>query len=1053
MNSYSLLPSGRGRRRALLGSTILMCAAGLSPQAALGQEVDIDADRDTAVDTVSLLGTGAGTVNLNEDVTITAPTGPVITVNGPHSLNLLGTIQSFDTTGGIGIFADTSAGSLLSNISLDGTITLTGPEGFELDPTLETTNVGILISGANSFEGDLTLDNGSNITVWGANGHGVLITSPFVGDIVLDGTIGVVGNNAIGVSIENSVTGNVTVDGPILATNAGGAGVSITGAIDGAFEFTGVITAGTGATQDDDGNLIDAQPSQAAILVANDITGGILLQGTGVEFTDDGDGDDSTTLIDSDIITDGGTPAVRIENPGTLGGDLTIGFVDGLGYGLVARGDMEVNGVSEGVEATGILVSGFSQSERTIIEGGIHLDTGEINLSSVDATATAIRVGDHAEVPEIWNRGSIFVDARISSELDDDANTVYGIGGDSFGVLIEEDATVTTFTNDGRIFVGSTGPNVNATALVDLSGTLTTIRNTDELRALIGNPTDDPTTGNAIAIDVRANTSGISLFNSGDIVGDILLGSGDDLVEFADGTLDGDFNFGSGANSFTLAGTSEFTGSISHTGTLDLFVSGADLELGLNQELEVTNASFSDGATISFIVDPELGQQGSLLATSGISIDADTRIDPDVASFVFTETSFTFVSAGALDLPDTDLNSLLTETPFIYNTTLSRVEGEPNSLALTVAPKTAAEIGLGEKQSVLYGHFIDTEFNPNDRIENALTGLTSQEETNDAFTSVLGDSSSASMDLALLFGDMQDTLLRDSLTVFSRADNADNRFWARQVATYGTGDSSSIEDWATEFISVGVTVGSEIATSDNFAWGFGGGFLLSGISREENVGDELSVFTPFLNLYAMTKAGGLFAGLSGSAAYYDIDRERIITIGNTTQTAESNTSAYQFEGTFIAGYELNAGKFTLRPTGGIKATYYSESGYTEEGASGANQSVGSRSLSRIDAHAGVAAGFDFNWRTGANPVIVRPEFFARYEKNISGGDGGTVDIGFTDTGVRVAYDIDSLGEETKAAGAVLRIFGTGNEIAIRYTYRDKEFLQSHEASLQFRLSF
>lgn len=1039
-------PANRRVRAALLCSTLL---ATTTPIAA--QDSEISEDRDTAVDTLTELGVSPATLSLAEGVTISAPSGPVITINGPHSLNLLGTVRSLDSTSGVGVFADTDFG-LTSDIVLDGSIVLNGPEDFELDMTLETTNAGILIDGSGTFDGDLTLSDGSNISVWGAGSTGVLINSPFLGDILVDGSINVQGNRAIGLLINDAVTGDVTVSGTVLSTNPDGTAIAVRGPINGAFVFSGSMQAGEGATFDDDGEVVDAIPGVAALQVTDSITGGILFQGVGVEFTDDGDGDDDTTLRDSSVTTLGGTPVIRVENE-QAGSDLTIGRVDSSSYGVLLRGNMTVNGSSAGIPSTGMIFRGLSAGARTLIEGGIHFDTGILDVSAVDADVNAITIGDFAEVPEIYNRGTILAEATVSTGTDDDGNATFGPGGNAVGILIEENGSLQTLINEENILVASGGGASSSTAVLDLSGTLSTIRNEGEWRAIITNPADETVTGSAVAIDVRANTSGIALFNSGGIVGDILLGEGSDNVEFVDGTLDGSIDFGAGTNVFSLTGTSEFTGSISHSGTLDLLVTGADLELGLDQTLNVTTASFTDASTISVFVDAEQSTQGTFQATSTVFIAGDTLIDPDLESFVFSETTFTFLNAGDLTIDTDDLSGLLTETPFLYHTSLALSETDQNSLDLIVSPKTSEELGLAGNASTLYEHFLSTALNPNDSIENALTGLTTQEQTDAAFTSMLGDASSASMDLALIVGNLQQTRQLDSLASFASGERPETNFWARQNATYGNGTSSSDDRWDTDILSVGVEIGADLSAGDNFVWGVNGGFLLSGIDRDSGIGDELSIFTPYIGAYTMLKAGKLFAGFSGSAAFHDIDRERTVAIGNASLLAESATNGYQLQGSLLAGYNLEFGKFSLRPTAGLNATYYHESGYTEEGAASASLRVGSRSLTRVDATVGASAGFDINWSEGTNPTIVRPEVFAEYSKAISGENPGTVNFGFSATGETAEFDLDRLGDTGKAGGVALRIIKLGGDAVVRYTYRDRDFVTMHEASLNFRLQF
>ncbi len=171
------------------------------------------------------------------------------------------------------------------------------------------------------------------------------------------------------------MTGNLVLSNLVASTNPDGTAVSIAAPLQGAFILEGSLQAGETQTVDDDDNIVDAVPGIAALHVTDSVTGGLLFQGIGVEFTEDGDGDDDTFLIDSTISTLGGTPALLIENT-TLGDDLTIGLVDGLEYGVLIRGSFAVNGTSTGVPATGMIFSGQSPDARTLIEGGLHFDTG-----------------------------------------------------------------------------------------------------------------------------------------------------------------------------------------------------------------------------------------------------------------------------------------------------------------------------------------------------------------------------------------------------------------------------------------------------------------------------------------------------------------------------------------------------------------------------------------------------------------------------------------------------------------------------------------------------
>ena len=128
-------------------------------------------------------------------------------------------------------------------------------------------------------------------------------------------------------------------------------------------------------------------------------------------------------------------------------------------------------------------------------------------------------------------------------------------------------------------------------------------------------------TGRNIAIDLSANSSGATIkqtvvaatFTAPSIVGDVKFGSGNDLLDLADGSLTGNVAFGGGTNRYALSGDAisrgsltfgagndimTLAGSSSHTGALD-FGGGSD-QLAISGTAvfsgQLTNAS---GAAVS----------------------------------------------------------------------------------------------------------------------------------------------------------------------------------------------------------------------------------------------------------------------------------------------------------------------------------------------------------------------------------------------------------------------------------------------------------------------
>src|SRR3546814_5317848 len=93
--------------------------------------------------------------------------------------------------------------------------------------------------------------------------------------------------------------------------------------------------------------------------------------------------------------------------------DVTIGAVAGTGtdFGLIIDGTVVGSGVYAGKDATGLQIGGLGGAVD--ISGGGKVG-GSVNAISKDASATAIRIGAGATVPEIRVSGK--VEAKRSEE-------------------------------------------------------------------------------------------------------------------------------------------------------------------------------------------------------------------------------------------------------------------------------------------------------------------------------------------------------------------------------------------------------------------------------------------------------------------------------------------------------------------------------------------------------------------------------------------------------------------------------------------------------------
>ena len=177
----------------------------------------------------------------------------------------------------------------------------------------------------------------------------------------------------------------------------------------------------------------------------------------------------------------------------------------------------------------------YGASGAVDIKGGVY-NSGTIAAYAYQADATAIHVGYNATVPTIYNDGTIYASStQVNSALTPTPNSggspttpapvavnVVAIQiGDPVGTQIPTgaaQASVTTITNNSGIFAeltGTGGVGGTTKAIVDYTGSLTTINNSGSIEALLNQtsvsqlmPTNiEPLTATAVAIDMHYGTT------------------------------------------------------------------------------------------------------------------------------------------------------------------------------------------------------------------------------------------------------------------------------------------------------------------------------------------------------------------------------------------------------------------------------------------------------------------------------------------------------------------------------------------------------------------
>lgn len=1026
------MPSSRSHQFVSFFSALTFVGAA-SATALQAEDVEIDDDRTSTIDTTTLLG-NSGTLTITENGSVTVASGTALRLTGNHSLVMQGTLQSDDAVNAIGLGVFTDDLRLTSDINIEGAFVIDGPLG----ENTATNNIGLGVFGNGIFEGDLTLDEAASFDITGGGARGLYVESGFIGNISSTAGISMSGADAVGIELAGNITGDVMIDGSVSSRNEGGIGILQTGSIDGSFIHQGAVAVGVSETTDDDGNAVDAVPATAGIYVGSDVTGGFMLGGEGADFNDDSD----ETVATSTISSYGGAPGVLIENLKTDGSDLRVGRLPDDAYGVVHRGTIYSYGQTAGMEAVAFRILGGSNGEKSIIEGGIHIDDGRIDATALDAEAVALQLGSGAEVPETLNRGVI--EATTSVTFNDDGNEEYSVGADAIGVDIAADAFLEAFENEGSIQVSASGAEADGYGIRDRSGSLVNIKNTGRIYVVQGTNSS----GETIALDLRANSGGVSLENEGTIQGDLLLGSGDDVVLLTDGTFTGDLSFGAGANSFTMRGDAAFSGGISHAGTLNFHLEGADLTLGAADELNVTNAWLSDGATLYFTVDPLAETAGQLNATGTISAAEDVTITALFDALAVGEQTYQIIDAENLAFE----GDLVTEGgAFLMHSSLGYTD-DGSGVTLTVRPKTSEELGFSGNRAVLYDNLFPA-LDVEDNLDSALAQLADAEAVENAIQTLMPDTTAASIQMA--YGGLQqlEAGLNDRLIEVSSRKRLTGGAWGREVVSFGD-MTGSVSGQSLDYLGAGILLGYDKLVGKNILLGAGGGFMLQGARRDTGFGDDVSVFSPYLNVYSIAKAGSAFASASASLWYNNVSRSRELSIATLSKEIESGSSGYTATADFHAGYDLQMGGFHVRPKVGISYLKVHEGGFTETGGDSANMVVESRGYSRLDGVGRVSLGYDFQWSgRGEDGTIVRPEVFASYRKALSGNEPVLTTARFASGEDWFELTNDPIADKVTEFGAALNVFSGVGTASLRYSYEKRDDWKAHSAGFNFQMKF
>lgn len=868
-------------------------------------DVTVDDESDTALATLS-----DGNITIDTDATLEVDGADPLTIdsNGTITINEDGVVLVDDADGRNGLyiasgtngtfFNDEGGIYVLEDFVPDDDDGNGTPDGAVAEASGRT---GILVDSTTG-----TIQNDGTIYVEGLNSAGIRFADGWAGSFDNTDAIYVVGDYSTGIATGDIAT-EFSVGGTVTTVGRGTQALLVDGDVDGGLVIDGTLTKALSYTNDD-GTTYTLSRSQlresvAAVQVKGDVANGVLVDARPLELDSDNDDEDGDGIDDADetngsITSYGESPALLIgsDRDITIGGGQTR---DGT-YSLGIDGSVTASGYYSTFDATAVVIGG--EGGTVDLTDGISVG-GTVAATTPDSSAVAILINEGATVPDLYVSGT--VRANITSQ---------GEG--------------------------------SAVAIRDISGTLSQIDNTGLITT--SGASEDET----IALDLSHNTSGVTIaqyLNDVDaadyaeelededydpddptiyarITGDIMTGTGNDLLTASTGIIDGDVYFAAGDDAMSLSGNAVYGGTVySGGGSFDLAMadtseffgtldSGSDIatvtlngdsyfygtiENGVNTSVTVNGGLFTitDGETASFdsltvgadgsfgvVIDGEAGTTSSFDVNTAEFADGAT-LDAVITHFLDADGSYTVLNAAQMTGQDT-LTLNIDDLPLIYGASLTSDE---NSVTVDVELYTPEELGLNSAASSAYSALLQTA-GENAYLEASILQAEDMDSLEGQFAQMLPEYEGGVFDFITRSSRQSSKRISDNIAHF---------------------DEWPVGIWLEPFYVTGSKDKGDTAGYDVSGWGMSGGW-------EKRLGNN------YLGV-----SGSWSSGTSSTGDYRDVDITKYevaahwrATLGNFYGFARAGYFWANMDGSNTFTGTVSDSEFTYDSTGEWKGTGY-----------------------------------------------------------------------------------------------------------------------------------
>lgn len=959
-----------------------MAAAGVLPTLpAWAADAMISTARTTPIATSTADGASPGNITVTSEGSVRVATGPAVTLDSSHTVTNNGAIEVTQEANAVGVqIATGGAGNTLTGSLADnGTISITGPaESSALWPTY-VNNTGIQVSGAGIFNGSITRGAGSVLTVGGNGGTGIAVLSQMNGALTNGGVIRLGRQESFGIKTLSAISGDITNTGQIETTGQESIGIYAGGNVGGAIINRGTVLTGAPASTDSSGTAVAAVRGGQALWVAGN-AGGIFLDGNALtKEQEEASGIPDGATPDSLLSVRGAAEAVLIGQGGTATPtNIVIGALAGdtNGASFVNRGNIATEAtlrttMARTINITGNTINGTAY--QTTLTGAFRNEGGDITAQATDSPVEVIRIGENASVPLLYNSGRIYGRASDSNE-NATTGTAGGGGGNATGVVIAATGGLPELINDGRIGAEARGSVPNATTILDHSGTLSRVTNNGNLTAIRNG------IGLATALDLRQNTSGITLNNAGTISGDMVFGSGADSVTSSAGIIVGNMTLGAGNDTVALSNTdttsiinlgdgahtvaltnSKLTGGILlGTGTASLDASASTLTINAASEVQVTDAVFRNGSTLNFNISASSETAGGIKAAGSVVVENGTLLNTTLSGAVVEQFTVNLIEAQSLTV-NADLAGLQPGSTVMYRRQIRLADDNANVLQYQITRRNATELGLSERLGTIYDNWVpalaqDTSF------AGTMAAFTDQAEFENALEQLVPDTSDAARRVALNGRTLSQGAINRRLSGFARNRNEPMgrlraSWWLQQLTTFGSGDGAgTVPGYST--LAIGLAGGVDAEWFEDSIIGLSISQTFGSAEEKGRAAtDSVKLSTTSFDLY--TRFNTDVAYIQGTLGYglNSYRQNRQVEVGTSVQRRTGGKSpGYQWGGRVDVGTQMNAGGTIL--TAYLRSSYFNIYRHAyEEGGGGpaVDLRYNSRSYTSIRGGGGVMA--------------------------------------------------------------------------------------------------